>query len=121
MHIVIGQDPIVGGPKPDMTPQRLTNNNGDIVVTSDAAKTFYSEDFNFPASVQNQTEEFSVFMKVRNGTGERFEISGVAKKIFPTANDYEQQYFVTSHGGDYYFIPSISTLRSWGDKEWNAE
>jgi hypothetical protein len=90
-----------------------------MVITSDDAKTFYSEDFKQPRTAKLQTEEFDVFMKVRNKDGERFEVSGVARKLLPAANDFEQQFFVTSRGGDYYFIPSISTLRSWGDKEWN--
>ncbi|KAG6823577.1 hypothetical protein H0H93_003395, partial [Arthromyces matolae] len=58
---------------------------------------------------------------VKNKANEMFEVAGVAKKILPSATDYEQQFFVTSRGGEYYFMPSLSTLRSWGAKEWDDE
>jgi len=111
-----GQDPIIGGPKADQTPK---NTNGEIVI-NDEAKTFYSEEFKTPKTVKDQKERFDVFMKVRNKDGERFEVAGVASKVFPNANDFEQQFFVTSRGGDYYFMPSLSTLESWGDRKYNA-
>ncbi|KAG6809521.1 hypothetical protein H0H92_015934, partial [Tricholoma furcatifolium] len=59
----IGQDPIIGGPKADKTPLRITNDAGDVVVTSEEAQTFYSEEFKPPKTAKGQTDRFDVFMK----------------------------------------------------------
>lgn len=41
-------------------------------------------------------------------------MAGVAKKVVESVTSYEQKYFVTSRRGDYYFVPSINTVKSWG-------
>jgi hypothetical protein len=41
-------------------------------------------------------------------------VAGVAKKVVVDATSFDQKFFVTSRGGDYYFVPSIKTVKSWG-------
>ncbi|EFI27470.1 hypothetical protein CC1G_15505 [Coprinopsis cinerea okayama7 len=105
-----GQDPILGGPKYDKTPLKTIDDEGNV-IDDDNARTFYSEEFS-PPEYESPNAEFDVTMKVKNKEGDRFEVAGIAKKLHPTANDYEQEFFVTSRGGDYYFMPGLSTLKS---------
>ncbi|KAG2007436.1 hypothetical protein CC2G_015130 [Coprinopsis cinerea AmutBmut pab1-1] len=96
----IGQDPILGGPKDDITPLKKA---GDVVISAQDAKTFDSENLTVPNTVKSPNAKFDVTLKVKNRNGDRFEIAGVAKKLHPTANDFEQQFFVTSRGGGLLF------------------
>ncbi|KAK7051605.1 hypothetical protein VNI00_004584 [Paramarasmius palmivorus] len=82
----IGQDPILGGPKP------VTGTQGEVDISQDG----------------------EVTMQVINKKGDKYEVDGFAKKIDPSVVSYEQKFFVTSRGGEYYFIPSISTVKGWG-------
>ncbi|ESK95378.1 hypothetical protein Moror_3816 [Moniliophthora roreri MCA 2997] len=81
----IGQDPILGGPKP------VTGTTGTTDITKDG----------------------EVILDLVNNSGEKYEVAGIAKKVVPSATSYVQKFFVTSRGGDYYFVPSISTVKSW--------
>ncbi|KAI3611319.1 hypothetical protein WG66_002137 [Moniliophthora roreri] len=82
----IGQDPIIGGPKP------VSGTTG----TTDLSK------------------EGEVTLQLINNNDEKYEVAGIAKKVVQSATSFEQKFFVTSRGGDYYFVPSISTVKSWG-------
>ncbi|KAK7038734.1 hypothetical protein VNI00_010619 [Paramarasmius palmivorus] len=86
----IGQDPILGGPKP------VTGIQGEVDISQDG----------------------EVTMQVINKQGEQYEVDGFAKKIDPSVVSHEQKFFVTSRGGEYYFVPSISTVKSWGTSTW---
>jgi len=50
-------------------------------------------------------------LKVLN-QGQNVVVNSVTKKQEP--DKYEQKFLATSCGGEYYFIPSISTMKSWG-------
>jgi hypothetical protein len=50
-------------------------------------------------------------LKVLN-QGPNVFVNGVVKKEEP--EKFEQKFFATSRGGEYYFVPSISTVKSWG-------
>ena len=50
-------------------------------------------------------------LKVLN-QGQNVVVNGVTKKQEP--DKYEQKFLATSRGGEYYFVPSISTMKSWG-------
>ncbi|KAK7463479.1 hypothetical protein VKT23_006828 [Stygiomarasmius scandens] len=82
----IGQDPIIGGPKP------VTGTTGTTDISQDG----------------------EVTLNLVNKNGEKYEVAGVAKKVVQSATSFDQKFFVTSRGGDYYFVPSISTVKSWG-------
>ncbi|THU91463.1 Dyp-type peroxidase [Dendrothele bispora CBS 962.96] len=81
-----GQDPILGGPKP-------------VTGTSGTTDIF---------------QEGEVTLDLINNHNEKYEVAGIAKKVVESATSFEQKFFVTSRGGDYYFVPSISTVKSWG-------
>lgn len=40
-------------------------------------------------------------------------MAGIAKKVDTSATAFEQKYFVTSRGGEYYFVPGIRTVKEW--------
>ncbi|KAF8630219.1 hypothetical protein AX15_003045 [Amanita polypyramis BW_CC] len=81
-----GQDPIIGGPKP------ILGTTGTTKLSKDGEATLLLD----------------------NEKGEKYEVTGVAKKVNVSASSFEQKFFVTSRGGDYYFVPSIATVKSWG-------
>jgi hypothetical protein len=60
-------------------------------------------------------EDGAVALKLNNG-GKEYEIFGFAKEV-PTSNvanvSGAQTFFVTPRGGEYFFIPSISTIEAW--------
>ncbi|KAG2336934.1 Dyp-type peroxidase [Suillus weaverae] len=88
-----GQDPILGSP-PVYTPARLE-------VPSPLVK------------AGNRVE-----LQVTGADGALYEVSGFAKAVnkdvapAPGA-DSDNPFFVTSRGGEYFFVPSVSTLKSW--------
>ncbi|KDR79158.1 hypothetical protein GALMADRAFT_208622 [Galerina marginata CBS 339.88] len=82
----IGQDPIIGGPK------TVSGTTGTTDLSS----------------------EGEVTLRLVTSQGDKYEVAGVAKKVVDSATSYEQKFFVTSRGGEYYFVPSISTVKSWG-------
>ena len=49
-------------------------------------------------------------------TGEKISVTGFAGVKAAGAVDppgVPQEFFVTSHGGEYFFVPPISTLKMW--------
>ena len=96
----IGQDPIIGGPPP----------------TYEAAITGAS-------TIPPGKEGTQLTLNVLNGISiggppgsgvpqfpQNYEVTGIAGQVPP----FEQKFFATSRGGEYYFVPSISTVKSWG-------
>ncbi|KAI5989297.1 hypothetical protein EDD15DRAFT_2284759 [Pisolithus albus] len=81
----IGQDPIIGGPQP----RQQSSGQTDI------------------------SQEGHVTLEVINRGGVKFEVTGVAQKLDTSATTVVEKFFVTSHGGEYYFVPSISTVKAW--------
>ena len=47
----------------------------------------------------------------------KYEVTGFAKAIDTSVTAYKQDFFVTSRGGEYFFVPSISALKEWGKKK----
>jgi len=45
----------------------------------------------------------------------KYEVTGFAKAVDTSVTAYTQDFFVNSRGGEYFFVPSISTLKAWGD------
>lgn len=62
------------------------------------------------------TNDGAVALKLKNPAGKVYEVFGFAKEVPSTgvaAASATQNFFVTSRGGEYFFIPSISTIASW--------
>ncbi|KAG8690303.1 hypothetical protein FRC11_012509 [Ceratobasidium sp. 423] len=122
-----GQDPIIGGPPVKDSSKELR----EVELKSRRPKRFEGvNDTRMLATVDKDVD-----FKVSDGKqvhfefneGEHtFEVSGIAKiqrkhpqdptKLAPLADN---PYFVTSRGGEYFFVPSIATLRSWATSSSN--
>jgi len=92
----LGQDPIIGGPK------QVTGVETQIVAEGEDQK--------------DVSQDGEVSLQLTNIQGDKYAVDGIAKKIVPSTNSYVQEFFVTSRGGEYYFVPSIDTVKSWGDE-----
>ncbi|CAL1712074.1 unnamed protein product [Somion occarium] len=79
-----GQDPILGGPGPIA--------NADITSTGDL----------------KLKGEVTVYLQDKTGC-QPLEINGFAKPYVPSV--YTQDFFVTSRGGEYLFVPSIEMVK----------
>ena len=90
----LGPDPIIGGPKP------VTG-----VETQVASNV---------ADQNDVTQDGEVSLELTNCIGDKYAVDGIAKKIVPSTSSFVQEFFVTSRGGEYYFVPSIDTVKSWG-------
>ena len=55
-------------------------------------------------------------LRLTNTAGDKYAVDGVAKKIVSSTDSFVKEIFVTSREGDYHFVPSIDTVKSWGDK-----
>ncbi|KAG8709993.1 hypothetical protein FRC11_004963 [Ceratobasidium sp. 423] len=118
-----GQDPIIGGP-----PAKGSSNEvREIGSIGDKPKRFEGMG---RTRVQASVDE-EVPFKVSDGEqvhfefkvgDENFEVSGLAKVQPEHPNDStkpklptgaDNPFFVTSRGGEYFFVPSIPTLKSW--------
>lgn len=82
---VHGPDPIIGGPK------NSPNINSPVVITGEGEVSF----------------------KMVDQQSNKYVVHGFAQKVDTSAMAYEPQYFVTSRGGEYFFVPSINTLKDW--------
>ena len=90
----LGQDPIIGGPKPVTEVETQ-------VGSSDSNPTDVSQDG-------------EVSLELTNRIGDKYAVDGIAKKKVTSKDSFVQEFFVTSRGGEYYFVPSIDTVKSWG-------
>lgn len=62
--------------------------------------------------ISGPDEPYSVFLKLSNGEGPTIAIEGQATTQPSTTNapGVPPQFFITSRGGEYFFVPSVSTL-----------
>ena len=42
----------------------------------------------------------------------QYQLAGVAKRVDSSAQELNQKFFMTSRGGEYFFVPSISMVKS---------
>lgn len=61
----------------------------------------------------NISQEGPVHLKITSKDSTRYTIQGFAKAVETSATAHEKEYFVTSRGGEWFFVPGISTLKSW--------
>ena len=91
--IKLGQDPIIGGPK------QVTGVETQLPIDENH---------------EDVTQDGEVSLVLTNSKGDKYTVDGIAKKIVPSTNSFAQEFFVTSRGGEYFFVPSIDTVKSWG-------
>jgi hypothetical protein len=143
----VGQDAIIGGAKPIVrgtapiqSPCReinatLTNDDGTRYQITGFAEEFDSSEplpwTSSPLQVERAYPEKlvvkgtaaikdngPVVLKLRNGN-KVYELFGFAKEVVPqSASVGTQDFFVTPRGGEYFFIPSISTVKAWATAAW---
>ncbi|KAH7912670.1 hypothetical protein BJ138DRAFT_749872 [Hygrophoropsis aurantiaca] len=84
-----GQDPILGGP------EAVSNVDGTGNISAEG--------------------QVSLVIQQKN-TSDTYTVTGWAKKRDTSAKPpFEPEYFVTSRGGEYFFVPSVSTLQKWAN------
>jgi len=60
------------------------------------------------------TEDGRIVLSVtKEDTSDKYQITGVAQKVDTSASAVTPEFFVTSRGGEYFFVPSVSTLNQW--------
>ena len=95
---VSGQDPIIGGPPPPQSSSAYT----EVQFVGPPAALPKSGDL--------------VNWQLQSKDGARISVTGFAGVQPSGAADppgVPQEFFVTSHGGEYFFVPSIRTLKLW--------
>ena len=92
----LGQDPIIGGPKQVTEVETQLESSGN--------------------DQKDVSEDGEVSLELTTIKGDKYAVDGIAKKIVPSPKSFVQEFFVTSRGGEYYFVPSIDTVKSWGAK-----
>lgn len=50
---------------------------------------------------------------VDSNTSEKYLVTGFPQQVNDLVDKFTPDFFVTSHGGEYFFVPSISTLTAW--------
>ncbi|KAH7335725.1 hypothetical protein B0J17DRAFT_719338 [Rhizoctonia solani] len=118
-----GQDPIIGGPPAAGSSERLRE------VIEISCPIDRPDPFKKPEPIATITEktykvsegdQVNLQLNVKDDHGcvvKKFEVSGFVKEKpldKPDPGD-DNPFFVTSRGGEYFFVPSISTLRSWAN------
>ncbi|KDN36436.1 hypothetical protein RSAG8_10828, partial [Rhizoctonia solani AG-8 WAC10335] len=105
-----GQDPIIGGP-----PAKNSSQVPRVVQPmkpESGSPQFLTADTTYTVSNNDQV---NYLVEVKDGGNQKkFEVSGFAQEVpekLPPGAD--NPYFVTSRGGEYFFVPSIPTLKSW--------
>ncbi|OCH91041.1 Dyp-type peroxidase, partial [Obba rivulosa] len=81
-----GQDPILGGPPPPPASVDITGKI-DVPIKGE------------------------VTLRLRNKAGDLVDVEGFTKLTDIAANNDPQQFFVTSRGGEYFFVPSVSFIK----------
>ncbi|QRV97759.1 Dyp-type peroxidase family [Ceratobasidium sp. AG-Ba] len=106
MPKVHGQDPIIGGP-----PARDSDQAPREVKVVDGYHAKFHDDTH-------------VNLRLVDADGSKVEVSGLAKVTQSGAQPppgADNPFWVTSRGGEYFFVPSISTLRAWAIGEVSTE
>ena len=97
--MMIGQDTVIGGPP-----------------VPGSASDYTQVQFTSPPAALPKTGQEVNWTLVSEESGETISVSGFAG-VKPTGAQpppgVPQEFFVTSHGGEYFFVPSIKTLRMW--------
>ncbi|CAE6439656.1 unnamed protein product [Rhizoctonia solani] len=99
-----GQDPIIGGPPP-------TDSSGEERGASLEKK---------PTHVFKTGDQVDIKLQVPGDTLNRYRVNGHIEvqpltQVDPPGAD--NPFFVTSRGGEYFFVPSIPTLKSWASSQ----
>jgi Dyp-type peroxidase family len=118
-----GQDPIIGGPAVFIDCLADIKGQGTIkalITNQETGKTYEVTGF---AKAINQidaaekvegtaaiTGEGEVTVVLSNGNKE-YQLAGVAKHADDSTQELKQNFFVTSRGGEYFFVPSISEVK----------
>ncbi|KIK52441.1 hypothetical protein GYMLUDRAFT_233483 [Collybiopsis luxurians FD-317 M1] len=92
-----GQDPIIGGPPAANTPAAVA-----------------TVEYDKPPEIEPKTGD--LVNLATTSEGNIIEVSGFAKVRSASAVDppgVPQEFFVTSRGGEYFFVPPISTVTEW--------
>jgi hypothetical protein len=66
------------------------------------------------ANQNDVSQDGEVSLELTNIKGDKYAVDGIAKKMVTSTDSFVQEFFVTSRGGEYYFVPSIDTVKSWG-------
>jgi hypothetical protein len=87
-----GQDPITGGPAPFLRAMTVEV-DGKIREGSD------------------------IVLIAHDMKGEHVKVTGPAimLNIVPSTRPPKEEYFVTSRGGEYFFVPSVPVLKKWAE------
>ncbi|KAJ8096311.1 hypothetical protein PM082_011467 [Marasmius tenuissimus] len=97
-----GQDPIIGGPPPEGSSKE------EKKASLDAAPTNQFQD----------GDEVDIDLKIPGDTLSCYTVSGqisVRPLTQAAPPGADNPFFVTSQGGEYFFVPSIPTLKSWAN------
>ncbi|CAE6441402.1 unnamed protein product [Rhizoctonia solani] len=93
-----GQDPIIGGPPA----KGSSGEERDANLDAKPAKPFANGD------------QLDIKLKVPGDTLNRYQVTGHVEIQPLTQAVIDFPFFVTSRGGEYFFVPSIPTLKTWG-------
>lgn len=94
-------------PTTDVLPQNhgqdpITGSNPKVTVVDDAI------------ALNKKPESGQVTLAVvDSNTSEKYLVTGFPQQVNDTVDKYTPDFFVTSHGGEYFFVPSIPTLTAW--------
>ena len=55
----------------------------------------------------------AVTLAITDKNDAKYTLTGLLEKKVPGVDKYVPQFFVTSRGGEYFFVPSLSTLKTW--------
>ncbi|CAE6530538.1 unnamed protein product [Rhizoctonia solani] len=95
-----GQDPIIGGPPPKGSSEEERGASLDD-----------------PTSSFTDGRQVDLKLRVPNDTFNTYRVSGHVEVRPVTQAKVNFPFFVTSRGGEYFFVPSIPTLKSWGNSQ----
>lgn len=82
-----GPDPIIGGPPNPPT-------------------------INDPAQISGEGQ---VIFNMTDQNDVKYVVNGFAQKVDTSATAYTPEWWITSRGGEYFFVPSISAIKAWCD------
>lgn len=98
--VPLGPDPIIGGPSPQI---KTSIENEDNRSASSAGN-------NNPV---RDGAQVSLQLTASNDT--KYEVTGVARLVKESADTFTPNYFVTSRGGEWFFVPGIPILKKWAE------
>ncbi|KAF8307456.1 Dyp-type peroxidase [Clavulina sp. PMI_390] len=57
--------------------------------------------------------EGAVILNMVDKNNTKYVVTGFAKKVDTSATAYTPEWWITSRGGEYFFVPSISAIKNW--------